>query len=94
MKTIALEQVGQPIAEALEQHRREEPILLTRGSDAIGLLLRLPEGTRPSDIEAKSSPRGGPETASGSPVFGSRTELLTIVAEDEEHLQDYEEYVR
>src|SRR3712207_5588978 len=51
MKTIALEQVDQRIAEALEHQRREDPILLTKGSDALGLLLGLPEGTKDLDVE-------------------------------------------
>src|SRR5262249_55945729 len=51
MKTIALEQVDQRIADALKQQRREDPILLTKGSDALGLLLRLPEGTKDSDVD-------------------------------------------
>jgi hypothetical protein len=51
MKTIALEQVDQRIAEALKQQRREDPILLTKGSDALGLLIRLPEGTKDSDVD-------------------------------------------
>ncbi len=51
MKTIALEQAGKRIAEALEQQRREDPILLTKGSDALGLLLRLPEGMKDSDVD-------------------------------------------
>jgi hypothetical protein len=111
MRTIALEQAGQQIAEALEQHRLEDSILLTRGSDAIGILVRLPEGTRPSDVdgvfwleepmgrvlifvEARSSPRGGQEAASGSPVFGSCKAMLTIESADDEHLKDFEEYMQ
>lgn len=51
MKTIALEHVDQQIAEALKQQHSEEAILLTKGSDAVGLLVRLPEGTRGSDVD-------------------------------------------
>ena len=45
----ALEQAENRIAEALKQQGREEPILL-KGSDADGLLLRLPEGMKDSDV--------------------------------------------
>jgi hypothetical protein len=51
MKTIAIEQVDERLTVALEQQRREEPIVLTKGSDAIGLLLKLPEGTKDSDVD-------------------------------------------
>ena len=51
MKTIALEQVDKRIAETLNQQGSQEPILLTKGSDAIWLLLRLPEGTKDADVD-------------------------------------------
>ena len=103
MKTIALEQVDPRIAEALKQQPREDPILLTKGSDALGLLLRLPEGTKNVDavvwleeeglvlIQAKYSPDSG---AVGQLVFGSCKHMLTIVSEDDEHLKDFEEYLK
>jgi len=111
MKTIALEQMDQRIAEALKQQRREDPILLTKGSDALGLLLRLPEGTKDSDvdgvfwleepmgrvlviIQAKYSPHPREEVGPGQPVFGSCKGMLTIVSEDDEHLKDFEEYMK
>ena len=111
MKTIALEQVDQRIAEALKQQRREDPILLTKGSDALGLLLRLPEGTKDSDvdgvywleepmgrvlviIQAKYGPAHGQGAGPAQPVFGSCKGMLTIVSEDDEHLKDFEEYMK
>jgi hypothetical protein len=51
MKVIKLENVDNRVLEALQQQRREDPILLTKGSDALGLLLRLPEGTKDSDVD-------------------------------------------
>jgi len=111
MKTIALEQVDQRIAEALKQQRREDPILLTKGSDALGLLLRLPEGIKDSDVDgvfwleepmgrvlvivqAKYGVGTGHEAAPGQPVFGSCKGMLTIVSEDDEHLKDFEGYMK
>jgi hypothetical protein len=111
MKTIALEQLDQRIAEALKQQRREDPILLTKGSDALGLLLRLPEGTKDSDVDgvfwleepmgrvmvivqAKYGVDTGHDGAPGQPVFGSCKGMLTIVSEDDEHLKDFEEYMK
>jgi hypothetical protein len=52
MKAIAIEQADNRIAEALKQQQPEEPILLTEGSDAIGLLLKIPEGLKDSGVEA------------------------------------------
>ena len=51
MKTIALEQVDQQITDALKHQRREDPILLMKGTEALGLLLRLPEGMRDSGVD-------------------------------------------
>jgi hypothetical protein len=111
MKTIALEQVDQRITEALKHQSREDPILLTEGSDALGLLLRLPEGTKDRDvdaafwleepsgrvlviIQAKHGQQLGSEAEMGQPVFGSCKGMMTIVSEDEEHLKDFEEYMK
>jgi hypothetical protein len=111
MKTIAFDQLDRGIADALKQQRREDPILLTRGSDALGLLLRLPEGMKDSDvdgvywleepagrvlviIQAKYGPPHGQAAGPGHPVFGSCKGMLTIVSEDDEHLKDFEEYMK
>jgi hypothetical protein len=111
MKTIPLEQVDPRIAEALKQQRREDPILLTKGSHALGLLLRLPEGMKDSDVDsvfwleepmgrvmvivqAKHGVDSGHDGAPGQPVFGSCKGMLTIVSEDDEHLKDFEEYMK
>jgi hypothetical protein len=111
MKTIALEQLDQRIAEALTHQRSEDPILLTKGQDALGLLLRLPTGAKDWDvdqavwldqptgrvlviIEAKHGQPLGSESGTGGPVFGSCKGMITIVAEDDEHLKDFEEYMK
>jgi len=52
MTTIPLEQMDQRIVETLKQQRLEDPILLTNGSDLSWLLLRLPEGTQDSGVDA------------------------------------------
>ncbi len=54
MKTIDLEQVDHRITEFLQAHRREEPILLTKGLNAVGLLLKLPEGMQGSEVDGVS----------------------------------------
>ena len=51
MKTIELEQAGQQISEALKNQGRNDPIVLTEGSEALGLLLRLPHGTKAVDVD-------------------------------------------
>ena len=51
VKSIALEQHDERIIEALKQNRADDPILLTQGSDALGLLLPLPEGTKKPDVD-------------------------------------------
>ena len=111
MKTIPLEQVDRRVAEALEHQRREDPILLTKGPDALGLLLRLPEGMKDGDvdgvywleepagrvlviIQAKHSQSLANEAEAGRPAFGSCKGMLSTAAEDDEHLKDFEEYMR
>jgi hypothetical protein len=111
VKTIPLEQVDQRITEALKQQRREDPILLTKGSEALGLLLRLPEGTKDWNvdgafwleepmgrflviIQAKHGQSFASEVGVGQPVFGSCKGMITIVSEDQEHLKDFEEYMK
>ena len=109
MKTIALDQLDQQVADALNRQPREDPILLTKGSDALGFLLRLPEGTKDSDVDVtywSDEPTGrvlvmieakyGPRESEGDPgepVFGSCKGMLTIVSEDDEHLKDFAEYM-
>lgn len=111
MKTVALEQMDQRITEALKHQRSEDPILLTKGSDALGLLLRLPEGTKDWDvdrafwleepmgrvlviIQAKHSQPFGSQAVAAQPVFGSCKGMMTIVSEDDEHLKDFEDYMK
>ena len=45
-------------------------------------------------IEAKHGQPLGSEVGFGQPVFGSCKGMMTIVSEDEEHLKDFEEYMK
>jgi hypothetical protein len=111
MKTIALEQAETRISEALKQQGQDEPIRLKTGSEATGLLLRVPEGMKDSDFdlvgwqegpegrflvlfEAKLSVEHRSHSEPAHPVFGSCQGMLTIVSEDEDHLKDFEEYMK
>ena len=111
MKTIALEQLDQRIAETLNRQRSEDPILLTKGTDAFGLLLRLPAGPKDWDVdralwldeptgrvlvivEGKHSQPSGSESEASRPVFGSCKGMMTIVSEDDQHLKDFDEYMK
>lgn len=111
MKTIALEQMDQRVRDALMQQRSEEPILLTKGSEGLALVLRLPEGNHDWDvdgatwveeaqgnvlvvIEVKHRRPADEKNGAIEPVFGSCQGMMSIVAEDEEHLRDFEEYMK
>lgn len=111
MKTIALEQVDQRISDALMQQPSEEPILLTKGSEGLALVLRLPEGSQNWDVDGATwveQPQGNVsvfievkhrrpsciENGATQPVFGNCQGMMTIVSEDDDHLRDFEEYMK
>jgi antitoxin (DNA-binding transcriptional repressor) of toxin-antitoxin stability system len=45
-------------------------------------------------IEAKHGQHLASADGAGQPVFGSCKEMMTIVSEDDEHLKDFEEYMK
>jgi hypothetical protein len=111
MKAIPIEQVDPLIADALRQQGRDDLIVLTKGLDAIALMLKLPQGTKDSDvdgvvwleepsgqvlvvIQTKNGANTSADVVPGTPVFGSCKGMLTVVSEDDEHLKDFEEYMR
>lgn len=110
MKTIALEAAEKRISEALKHQGQEETILLETGSEAVGLLLRVPEDMKDSGfdvvdwqkgpeghrivIQVKDSEEHRSESEPARPVFGSCRGMLTIVSEDDDHLKDFEEYMK
>jgi hypothetical protein len=109
MKIIPLEQLEHHLGETLQGQSQEEPILLTRGDDALGLLLKLPDGTKGAEVQdacwlVSTSGMVGivqvnhgdelaPSIPLGKPVFGRCQGMLTAVAEDDEHLRDFVEYM-
>lgn len=110
MKSIPVEQLDKRLAEALNGSEREEAVLLTENSKAMGVLVRLPEEFRDTgaDIVVRKDQPGGtvllivqgkcqPSTASsvtGRPVFGSGRGMLNVLSEDDDHLKDFDEYMR
>lgn len=110
MRATTLQLMDSPIAEALKHQSRDQPILLTRGSDAVGLLIKLPEGLKESDIdgviwlkelgggvviiEAQYGREIPPETGPSRPVFGSCKGMMTMATEDDDHLSDFAESMR
>jgi hypothetical protein len=110
MKTIAVEQLDHRLAEALKAQQREEAVMLTENSKPLGLMVRVPEGfsdTTADSVIWLNQPEGRvlvilqakqhsqePEGMPGQPVFGSARGMLTIVAEDDEHLKDFDDYMR
>ena len=110
MKTIPVEQLDHRIADALKEQGGDEPVLLTENSDALGLLLRVPKELKNSNIDmsvwlhgpdgavllivqAKGSSRSH-SFEEERPQFGSCRGMLKLIAEDDEHLKDFDEYMR
>jgi hypothetical protein len=110
MTSIPLAEVKDRIAEVLERQDSDAPILLTKGTEAVGLLVKVPERLRHRGfdvvtwldapeghalvmIESESRPGSDPEAKWARPVFGSCRGMLTVVAEDDEHLKDFAEYM-
>ena len=113
MKTIPVEELDRRVADTLKMQGGDEPVLLTENSTALGLLLRLPDELKNSDIDTATwshAPDGAflmilqlqgsahPQPTKANlrmmPQFGNCRGMLTIVAEDDEHLKDFEEYMR
>lgn len=53
-----------------------------------------PQGNVSVFIEVKHRRPAGSENGATRPVFGSCQGMMTTVAEDEEHLQDFQEYMQ
>ena len=107
MKLVALENLDARVADLLKRQEKEEPIVLTKDSTPIGLLLKMPDEMQHSKagnavwaVDAQGriivTFQVKPETSNGSaghPVFGSCRRMLSVVAEDDEHLKDFHEYM-
>ena len=114
MKTIPIEELGRRVADTLKMQGGDEPVLLTENSAALGLLLRLPNELKNSEIDTATWSHG-PDGAflmilqvlQGSsrpqrteanvpvlPQFGNCRGMLTVIAEDDEHLKDFDEHMR
>lgn len=113
MKTIPIEELDRRVADTLKMQGGDEPVLLTENSAALGLLLRLPNELKHSEID-KAIWTHGPDGAvlmifqakglsrlrqpepsdAVLPQFGNCRGMLTVVTEDDEHLKDFDEYMR
>ena len=109
MKSIPVEQLDEKLSKALETQAEHEAIGLTRNSDTVAWVLRVPEALKGAEADAVSfSERGsdrvlvvvhakhGPSlpVAPRVPVFGAGRGTLTVVSEDDEHLNDFQEYMK
>jgi hypothetical protein len=111
MKSLALEQIDQRIEDVLKERSFDEPVVLTKGSESVALLLRLPGEWKDSEIDAafwfgppgdrvlvlvedKTHFRTAPATGNGQPVYGSCRGMLEVASEDEDHLMDFEDYMK
>jgi hypothetical protein len=108
MKKIPVDELNSRIADALKRTGEEEPVLLTEDSGVLGMLVPLPAQlnsgsfiwrvkVRLHEGEAWVFVHGREHHAHAHrrpSEFGRCRGMLTIVADDDEHLKDFDEYMR
>jgi hypothetical protein len=101
MQTATIEEVQASLLELLARQKDQGPLIITDGCDPIALLLRVPEGTDWDNLpslnqilEPSASDGNSVAPSTAQPVFGSCKGMLTILPEDDEHLKDFDEYMR
>ena len=103
MKTIPVEELNDRLTKALEQQDEHEPIGLTQGAGTVAWVVRVPQSLRDSEADVVAF-QPGPEgriyvllevkSAAHAPVFGAGRGTLTVLSEDDEHLKDFQEYMK
>jgi antitoxin (DNA-binding transcriptional repressor) of toxin-antitoxin stability system len=98
MQSFTVKEAQANLPELLKHSQGEEPLVIADESGPVALLVRLPRGLRVSSFPANSelfpSEADSSVAQEGQPVFGSCKGMLTIISEDEEHLKDFEEYMK
>ena len=110
MKIVPVDKSNHRFAITLGSDESAEPALVTNNSEARGLFLRLPEELKNPDIEVRILPhapdgaflfvvqvRGiasADQLEKPQPRFGACKGMPRILAEDDEHLNDFAEYMR
>jgi hypothetical protein len=109
MTTIPLDQGGEHLIDVLQRQPLQEPILLTHAAAPVGLILKLPGGVAQAEdviwlddqeggvhavIQLSTNAGQATEGIAAKPVFGSCQGMLQVLAEDDEHLQDFAEYMQ
>jgi hypothetical protein len=108
MKSIAVETLGPELRESLLRQNREQALLLTKDARPVGLLVSLPQGLRDRGVDAvvwSETPDGpmhlvvqvmptGGDGVDGKPVFGSGRGMISVNAEDDDHVADFAEYMK
>ena len=100
MKSVTIEEARANLPELLKPQNGQEPLVITENSRPVGLLLRLPAGAEgPTEephvfiVEPLGYVVQWPEAKAPKPEFGSCQGMVTIVADDDEHLEDFREYM-
>jgi antitoxin (DNA-binding transcriptional repressor) of toxin-antitoxin stability system len=100
MKTIPLEETGAKLADELRRSESQEPVVIVNSKGPVALVVPLPASTAEAavqpltvDFDSFGEVTYWPASPYGKPVFGSCKGMLTVVAEDNEHLRDFGEYM-
>lgn len=106
MKTIPVNDLDSRLTQEIEKQDLHEAIGLTTSAGTVAWVFRVPESFQRSDadvvffgegpsgrvtviVQAKDQPR-----PAGSPAFGAGSGTLDVISEDEEHLKDFQEYMK
>ena len=109
MKTIPVEELNEQLTKALEQQDEHEAIGLTKDADTVAWVIKVPKELQDSKanvtlfgegptgrvfIAQADRVLGVAESERRTPVFGAGRGSLTIISEDDEHLKDFQEYLK
>jgi antitoxin (DNA-binding transcriptional repressor) of toxin-antitoxin stability system len=93
MSTITLSEAQARLPELIGQLIPGEEVGITRANRLVARLIAEPPPIRADDIITHMELAESPMRDQGTPIFGNCKDMATIVADDDEHLEDFAEYM-
>ena len=101
MNTLTTDEVQRKLPQILEESTEREFLVVNQDAEPVAFLLPLPERKMPTwrpivaFVDPFSSKLVWPEEQPAQqPVFGSCKGMLQVLVEDDEHLEDFAEYMK